>query len=233
MSSSHGTTRKVYSFLAAEKADLDVRVQDSVITSTLADGCLRFSAAGAGSSTVDLADNGVPKALLRKVDFLFKTDLIDSDLDIRMGVASAYNVDPDVIPEVALFKIRGTGVSNAHSVYVETRDSVRDLKGTLTDKQVALAQWHRYSIDFATGTQSISVPGKSKGGYGSVRFIASRESSGKVFASPVGLQQIGKHMDMDDSNGPFQPFFQVRLVGAPDATVTVDLKEIGVEYLTH
>jgi hypothetical protein len=172
MSTAHRTVKQRFGFAASDKTKLDVRIQDSVVTTSLANGSLVFNAAAAGNSVVDLGANGIPVGDLLSFEAVMKTDRIDEDLDIRLGVAS----------------------------------------------------------DFATGIQSISAPNLSKGGLGSVRFQASRDSSGNAFAEHVMPSEAGKHMDMSDAVGPLQPFIQVRLVGAPDSAVTVELKEFTLEY---
>jgi hypothetical protein len=233
MSTAHRTVKKRFGFVANDKTKLDVRIQDGTnVTSALSGGSLVFTAdVAADQSTVDLGDNGIAVADLLSFEAVLKVNSFDEQLDIRVGMASAYNVDPDVISEVALFKLRGkAGAANANDVFIETRDTNRDLKGTATNKSVLVGQWAKYKIDFATGIQSISAPALSKGGLGSVQFQASRESSGNVFSEHVTPGEAGKHMDMSDAVGPLQPFVQVRLLAAPGAAVTVELREMCLTY---
>lgn len=232
MSTGHQTAVKRYDFFEATVADLALRVQDNIVTSSLVGGALQFSAGGAGESTVDLGGtNGWALADLLRFEAVLKTDLIDDDLDIRVGMASAYNADPDVIAESVWFKIRGkAGAANANDVFVETDDGTIDNNDIAISKTMEVGVYQRYQIDFSSGIQSISTPGVSKGGFGSVQFKCGRVSQGNSFLEHARPNQ---HMDMSAASGPLQPFVQVRLVGVPDATVTVDLREICVEYRVY
>lgn len=232
MSTGHQTAVKKWDFFEATIADLPLRIQDNVVTTSLVAGSLQFSAGGTGESTVDLGGtNGFAKADLIAFEAVLKTDLIDDDLDIRVGMASAYNADPDVIAESAWFKIRGkAGAANANDVFLETDDGTTDNNDIACSKTMQVGAWHRFRIDFAKGIQSISPPGTSKGGFGAVLFSSARESQGNNF---MDVCKPAQHMDMSAASGPLAPFVQVRLVGAPDATVTVDLREICVEYKVY
>jgi hypothetical protein len=234
MSTGHRTSKKIFDFNVATVADLDLRVQDSVVTSALAGGELVITAAAAGNCTIDLGGNGFAKADLLAIEAVMHLDIIDDDLDIRIGVSNTFNADPDVIAESAWFKIKGlAGAANAHSIFVETDDGTLDLNEKLTNKQVSLGMYQRFRIDFATGIQSVAPPNASKGGYGSVDFSCSRQSSGNPFMEHINPSEVGQHMDMDLCAGPLQPFIQVRLTGAPDATVTAKLKQICVEHRVY
>lgn len=234
MSTGHRTAVTRYDFNLATIADSPLRVQDNVVTTSLVGGELVFSAGGTGESTVDLGGNGFQKADLLTFEAVMHFDSFDEDLDVRVGVASAYNADPDVIAESAWFKLRGkAGAANANDVFVETDDGTVDNNDTATNKDVIIGQYQRYRIDFATGIQSVAPPAASKGGYGSVDFSCSRVSSGNSFMEHITPAELGKHMDMDLASGPFGPFIQVRLVGAPGATVTAKLKEICITHRVY
>ena len=96
--------------------------------------------------------------LVKRVEFLFKPKDLDADSVIHLGMASDYNSDPTATAAHAFLKILGDG-----TVTAETDDGTNDLS-ELLEYTVTSNAWHRASIDFSAGVQSISPPGSSIGG---------------------------------------------------------------------
>lgn len=236
MSRGHDTIRKRIDFFAGAESALPVTITDASAWSSLANNALLLTVPTdtGQQARITTLPQAIPKADLLTFEALVKISAIDEDSDIRIGVVSADNADPDVIAESAFFKIAGkAGGSNAHDLFIETDDGTTDNNEVATNKSAQFGVWTRYRIDFANGTQSISPPGKSKGGFGSVRFSCERESAGNGFMEHIMPAEAGKHMDMDASSGPFSPFIQVRNTGALAAGFTFELREICLEYRNH
>ena len=236
MSRGHGTIRKRIDFFAGAESALPVTITDASAWSSLANNALLLTVPTTTSqqARITTLPQAIPKADLLTFEALVKISGIDDDSDIRIGVVSADNADPDVIAESAFFKLKGkAGAANAHDLFIETDDGTTDNNEVATNKSVQFGVWTRFRIDFANGTQSISPPGKSKGGFGSVRFSCERESAGNGFMEHIMPAEAGKHMDMDAASGPFSPFIQVRNLAALDAGFTFELREICLEYRNY
>lgn len=232
---SHGTARKVWDFLVKDVASLSLNINDSTaLVDSFVAGDLKLAIGGAtGNGSVDLSNNGILGADLLAIEFLVKLAAIDTNSDIRIGVAGTHNDDPDVIAQSAWFKIAGASGTNVHTVSIETDDATLNIDDEPTDRVLTIGEWSRLRIDFATGIQSISAPGVSKGGLGSVEFSMARLSVGNMFMSKVVPT---KHMDMAalGSTVALQPMIHaVQSSGAASPTTDLFVRQIMMEYRTH
>lgn len=158
---------------------------------------------------------------LLDVEYLFKISDWDANAEAVLGMSSAYNADPDVIAQSAWFKVAGG--SNGRNLVVETDDGTTNLDDQATGVEVPVDTWMRCRIDFATGIQSVSPPGTSIAGKGSLKFTAT-DANGycQHFSFP-------QHMDMSAYSGGLQLMFGLRQVsGTPSGTPTLYVKNIKV-----
>ena len=231
---SHGTARKRFDFLYHDIDSMPLRANDSTaFVDLLLGGNYQITLGGAftGNGSLDLGDNGILGADLLAFEALVKLDSIDVNADIRIGVAGAQNADPDVIAQSAWFKIKGASGTDVHTVSIETDDATLNIDDEPTAKTLVIGEWSRFRIDFATGIQSVSSPGVSKGGLGSVQFSMSRTSASKHFMDKVSPT---KHMDMAALGATIalQPMVhgvQATAVG----TTVLQIRELIMEYRTH
>ena len=162
---------------------------------------------------------------LMSIEYLLRIENWDDDTQGFFGVASALNVDPDVIAEGAWFKLSGPS-NSGRSLSVECDDGTNDLAET-PGAGIILADdsWIRLLIDFRTGIQSISPPGTSKPGKSSLQFTASNADGQQIHLN----KSLTKHMDMSNYAGGLQPFFGLRQVtNAAPAAVDLYVKKIKV-----
>jgi len=232
---SHGANRKKFDFLFNDAGSMPFRANTGVgLATTFVDGAINLSiGAAVGSGSLDMNATGLLAVDLISIEFLIKLKAIDVNSRITLGVASAYNADPDVVAESAWFKIIGTGASDAHSVVIESDDATTNIDDEATSKTLVIDAWSRMKIDFATGIQSISSPGVSKGGLGSLRYEMGRTSVGSHFMSKISPTQ---HMDFSAVGAAIQlqPMILTQQVTALASPATVlQVKEIILEYQTH
>ena len=231
---SHGAVTRVFDFLTHDPTVMPLNVRDSVsLVDSFAQGGIKFALGTVGNGSLDMADNGVLPADLIAVEWLVKLEAIDVNSDIRIGVSGAHNADPDVIAQSAWFKIKGASGSDAHTVSIETDDATLDINDEATAKTLVINAWTRFRIDFKTGIQSISSPGTSKGGLGSVQFSMGRTSQSNMFMSKIAPT---KHMDMNaiSATALLQPmchFVQATATASP--TTDLIIKSVKLEYRTH
>lgn len=232
MSTAHGTYKKVFDFLNFDLDNLDLRMNDTAaFVDAFSGGAVQITLGGAatGNGSLDLGDNGIVASDLLAFEALVKLNSIDTNADFRIGMCGAHNADPDVIAQSAWFKIKGAAGTNAHTVSVETDDGTTNIDDEPTAKTLVIGAWNRLRIDFATGIQSISAPGVSKGGLGSVQFSMGRISRGNMFMDPI---RPTKHMDMSAASAAvLQPMVHGVQAVATGTTVLL-IKELCMEYRT-
>lgn len=223
-STSHKVRTKVWDFLADDLSEIDLRIQNATVTApTILLGKLKIPLdQTTGSSQVDLNQAGWPIDDVLSISHVFSIDVITADLELRIGAASAQNVDPDAIAQSAWFKITASG--STPIVAVETDDGTIDNNDELTGIVIPVATPLVATIDFSSGIQSISVPGKSKGGTGSVQFSL---GDARGYKNPV--KNLTKHMDMSGYTGGIAPYFHAEKIGA-SGNIIVTLHEISMEY---
>lgn len=232
---SHGATTRVFDFLAHDLdiMPLNVRDADGSTTVTFAQGGLKYAIGTTGNGSLDMANTGVLPADLISIEWLVKLEAIDDDTDIRIGISGAHNADPDVIAQCAWFKILGGTGTDVHTISIETDDATLNIDDEPTGKTLVIDAWTRFRIDFKTGIQSISAPGTSKGGLGSVQFFMGRTSQGNMFMDKVAPT---KHMDMAAIGATtlLQPMIHfVQSTGTASPTTDLIIKCCKLEYRTH
>lgn len=233
LSQSHETRERVYHFNSPNSST----TQNSLFGSGLAQGAPTANVS-ATITTLGIAQIQTIATINKNVGWLDTNDIGGFDIDdllfaefvakiteldaaafVYLGMISAVNADPDAIAESAFFKVRGSD----SKILVETDDAVTDRPNVDTGITIVLNEWYRYRIDFATGIQSISVPGKSKGGKGSIQFSLNDVRGWRT------KPQLDQHMDMSGYASWLQPFVMVKdPTGTPAANTTLQLKEICV-----
>lgn len=229
-STSHRTLQKRITFLEADLAKKsDAVVNTAVITApSIEAGSLKIPLSGTGYGTVSVGQGGVAIDDLLSVEAVFKVSKFVETTELRIGAGSAFNADPDAVAASAWLKIIGqAGAANAHLVYVESDDAVLDINDEPANGiQIPVGVWCKARIDFRSGIQSISVPGKSKGGKGSVQFSVTAD---RGYAQHV--RGLTKHMDMSNYTGVIGPYFHAEKTGAGGATDSIIyLRELCMEY---
>lgn len=229
-STSHRQLMKRITFLDADLAKKsDAVVNSAVITApSIEAGSLKIPLSGTGYGTVSVGAGGVLIDELLSVEAVFKVSKIVETTEIRIGVGSAFNADPDAVAASAWLKIVGQNTAaNAHLVYVESDDAVLDINDEPANGiQIPVGVWCKAKLDFRSGIQSISVPGKSKGGKGSIQFAVTAE---RGYAQHV--RGLTKHIDMSNYAGVIGPYFHAEKTGAGGATDSiVYLRELCMEY---
>ena len=222
-STSHQVRTKTWDFLADNLAEIDLRIQNAIVTApSIVLGKLKIPLDGVGTAQVDLNQAGWPIDDVLGIQHVFSIDVITADSELRIGAASAFNANPDTIAQSAWFKITASGSTPV--VAVETDDGTIDNNNELTGIVIPVATPLVATIDFSSGIQSISVPGKSKGGTGSVKFAL---GDARGYKNPV--KNLTKHMDMSGYTGGIAPYFHAEKVGA-SGNMVVTLHQIMMEY---
>ena len=230
---SHEVRKKVFDFLYHDIDAMPLRQNASTaFVNILKDGNFQLTLGGAatGNGSLDLGNIGIQAQDLVSFEALIKLDSIDVNASMCIGMAGTFNADPDVIAQSAWFKIIGAAGTDAHTIVIETDDGTTNIDDEPTGKTLVIGQWARLRIDFATGIQSISAPGLSKGGLGSVQFSMPRTSSGNMFLDKV---KATKHMDMSAITGT--QFLQPMVHGVQattTGTTVLQVKQLCVEYRT-
>jgi len=141
-----------------------------------------------------------------------------------LGLGSAYNADPSLVAARAWFEIGGVAVASEYPIKVHTDDGTNDVTVT-TGFRTAEDVWKRYRLDFATGIQTISPPGSSKGGKASIRY--------SVTDSKLQYQRSenpSSHLDMSNYSSGLQLYFGVRQASGTQTNAAIIVKNIKVEY---
>lgn len=142
---------------------------------------------------------------------------LDSATQLAFGMVSARNDDIDTIGEAALFRL----IAN-NNVVVETDDGTNNNDDVSTGLTLGTTT-RRFSIDFATGVQTVAPPGVSKGGKGSIEFSA-ENSQGLL--RPVARNTL---FDMSNYAGGLQPFVQLQKTSDANQDY-VQVKRVRIEY---
>lgn len=231
---SKGTAQKRFHFLHHDIDAMPLRANDtSAFVSSLLAGNYRLTLGGAatGNGSLDFGGNGILAADLISMEILLRLNSIDVNSTICIGMASAFNADPDVVAEAAWFKIIGAAGTNAHTMSVESDDGTTNIDDEPTAKTLPIGQFCRLGIDFKLGQQTISPPATSKGGLGSLVFSGPRITVGESFLSPIKLTQ---HMDISaiGATVALQPMI-LGVQATTTGTTVLDVREIVLEYVTH
>lgn len=225
--------------LSAKKitfSEADITKMESVVVSnatitapSIEAGSLKIPLSGTGYGTVSVGQGGVLIDELTGIEFVFKVSKFVETTELRIGVGSAFNADPDAVVASAWLKVIGqAGAANAHLVYVESDDNVLDINDEpVSPIQIPVGVWCKAKLDFRSGIQAVLPPGKSKGGKGSVQFSLTGERGYEQHVRP-----FRRHMDMSNYSGLIGPYFHAEKTGAAGATDSiVYLREINIDYL--
>lgn len=155
---------------------------------------------------------------LQKLEILFQISGWDDGTTAILGMGSAFNATTDSIAAQAMFKILPT-----RALVLETDDGTTDIDDHATGIVVPEDTWCRAQFDFATGIQTVSPPGVSKGGKGSIQALFSSTSDGRM----IHLQPT-VHLDMSAYTGGLQLIAGLAQAGAESTTPTVYLKSAKI-----
>ena len=177
-------------------------------------------AASADRSYLHFGDNLVfPIDDLIRVSYLYKVSSWNANAELLLGVASAFNADPDAIVDGCWIKILGATAA----VVVETDDGTTNTDDLATGVTVTEDVWNKVVFDFHSGIQSISPPSKSKGGKASI---------GVIHSNSLGYMDhldFSQHLDMSAYSGNLQLLFGGRQLSG-SGTTTLSVQEIQVEF---
>lgn len=198
---SHSTKSYVKDFRGFDQLAIGDVFNTASTNSTvdIENGTFHVKQTGIGEGLINLGDD-LPWDIddLNSIEFYAKLTAWNAQAVGWIGVAgdTSAGTDPDAFPVNAMFKITGANADIA----VQTDDGTNDLSYA-TGHQVTMGKWQCFKIDFQSGVQTISPPGKSKGGKASVQFMC-----GDYAQYPQHIRPT-VHMDMSAYAGSLQLFF--------------------------
>lgn len=195
--SSYGIELGVTAAAAAQSAEIN---QNNVLSLELEDIiCVEFDA---------------------RIDIDAGTDL--EGLDFIVGLAGARDDDADLIEPALFIRIKGS------DVFLESNDGLgKNVDDYDTEFDVNTGTWQRYSIDLATGVQTLGAPAQSRGGTANPLFYVSGNSVGRNSLNSVHSNQS---FDISAHTGGLQLFARAAKTD-PTSTnaATLSIRDISCE----
>jgi len=156
---------------------------------------------------------------LIRVEFVAKlTASLAAAVSGVFGVAGARNDALDTVAQSAWFMFTG-----ANTIYCETDDGTTDTDDKTTGLSLA-ASYRRFTIDFAEGGNTRSLPSLAQDGTSDIRFRMSNDRGALV---PVARTT---RFDMSAFTGNLQLYAQIQKTTGT-AVGTLSILEVAVEYL--
>lgn len=156
---------------------------------------------------------------LERIEFFAKLSSAfgsNPDVQIVMGMASAYNATMNSVAANAWFHLNGSS-----SIVCETDDGTNDNDDIATGLTLGTA-WKRFAIDFKTGIQTRDGAA-SKGGKGAVQFYCGDANQKLIQVCKTQL------FDMSNYSSGLQPYFQI-LKASGTNTGTLQIRDVSITH---
>ena len=153
-------------------------------------------------------------------EFLLEVDAFETGLEVWCGMGTAY--DPD--PAANMTNLVAMSIDDTNDIYGFSDDGTNDVNKAATGLLAPTAKAARYRFDFRGGIQTISPPGVSLGGKGSVLMSGPSGQNGYIADAKPTV-----HFDMSNYAAGLQPFVCARRTANGGSRV-VTLHEIKVGY---